>query len=273
MRLSNTHAALLSWSGAVVAMGIPFIVCHLVLLWSIPSVAAFSAVSSPSSPSSIASSSRWLVLYDQHHHHHYHHSGSGGPRFITRLQDSTEAPSDSASLDDTDDDSDYRAKGYGTTSAATTENNNNPDDDDTNRHPNSRRASMISQIFDLLPPQLSTIGGGGSSNNFFSFLDSNSHANEQQRATINEAIFQLEALGSSSSGSGGSTTTPVTSSPLLNGVWELKYVGGYTMDGALPSPTRQLALFLYSGGYSPGVRILLCVMVCACVLLLWDGGV
>jgi hypothetical protein len=266
MRLSNNHAALLSWSGAVVSMGIPFIVCHLVLLWSIPSVAAFSAVSSPSSPSSIASSSRWLVLYDQHHH--YHHSGSGGPRFITRLQDST-APSDSASLDDTDDDSDYRAKGYGTTAATTTENNNNPDDDDdTSRHPNSRRASMISQIFDLLPPQLSPTGGGGSSNNFLSFLDSNSHANEQQRATINEAIYQLEALGS---GSGGSTNTPVTSSPLLNGVWELKYVGGYTLDGALPSPTRQLALFLYSGGYSPGVRIF---VVCdgVCVMVVCDGG-
>jgi hypothetical protein len=252
MRLSNNHAALLSWSGAIVAMGIPSIVCHLVLLWSIPSVVAFSAVSSSSSSSvaSIASSSRWLVLYD-----HHHHSGSGGgPRFITRLQDSTEAPSDSASLDDTDDDSDYRAQGYGTTAAATTSNHRptTTPDDDTNRHSTSSRASMISQIFDLLPPHLSTSTGGGSRNNFLSFLDSNSHANEQQRATINEAIYQLEALGSSS---GGSTTTPVTSSPLLNGVWELKYVGGYTLDGALPSPTRQLALFLYSGGYSPGVRI------------------
>lgn len=42
-------------------------------------------------------------------------------------------------------------------------------------------------------------------------------------------------------------------SPLLNGVWELRYSGGYSSDWALASPTRQLALFLYSGGYSPGL--------------------
>jgi hypothetical protein len=70
MHLSNNHASL-SWSGAVVTMGVPSIICYLVLLWSMPSVAAFSAVSS-SSVASIASSFRWLLLYD-----HHHHSGSG----------------------------------------------------------------------------------------------------------------------------------------------------------------------------------------------------
>lgn len=40
-------------------------------------------------------------------------------------------------------------------------------------------------------------------------------------------------------------------SPLLNGVWELHYAAGYEADWALPSRTRQLALILYSGGYSP----------------------
>merc|ERR1712228_886400 len=42
-------------------------------------------------------------------------------------------------------------------------------------------------------------------------------------------------------------------SPLLNGVWELQYAGLYTSKGSLVSPTRQAALFLYSGGYSPGL--------------------
>jgi hypothetical protein len=42
-------------------------------------------------------------------------------------------------------------------------------------------------------------------------------------------------------------------SPLLNGVWELNYAGLYSSKGSLLSPTRQLALFLYSGGYSPGL--------------------
>lgn len=48
-------------------------------------------------------------------------------------------------------------------------------------------------------------------------------------------------------------TEDPTSSPLLNGVWALKYSGGYDNEWALNSPTRQIALFLYSGGYSPGL--------------------
>ena len=69
-------------------------------------------------------------------------------------------------------------------------------------------------------------------------------AEEPERARINELIVQLEQARSNQRS---------TSSPLFNGVWELKYVGGYSMDGAIASPTRQIALFLYSGGYSPGV--------------------
>ncbi len=41
-------------------------------------------------------------------------------------------------------------------------------------------------------------------------------------------------------------------SPLINGVWTLRYAGGYS-EPKIPSPTRDLALFLYSGGYSPGL--------------------
>ena len=44
---------------------------------------------------------------------------------------------------------------------------------------------------------------------------------------------------------------PATS-PLLNGVWEVVYNGGYGEPNLLASPTRQAALFLYAGGYTPG---------------------
>lgn len=64
------------------------------------------------------------------------------------------------------------------------------------------------------------------------------------RASINEALIKLEALNP--------TEDPTTSS-LLNGVWKLKYSGGYASDWALPSPTRGIALFLYDGGLSPGL--------------------
>lgn len=64
------------------------------------------------------------------------------------------------------------------------------------------------------------------------------------RADINEALLKLEALN---------PTDRPAESPLLNGVWSMRYAGGYDEDWALQSPTRQIALFLYSGGYSPGL--------------------
>lgn len=64
----------------------------------------------------------------------------------------------------------------------------------------------------------------------------------QETASINEALYKLETLNPHDA-----------MSPLLNGVWELRYIGGYAQEFALNSPTRQLALFLYSGGYSPGL--------------------
>ena len=67
---------------------------------------------------------------------------------------------------------------------------------------------------------------------------------KEARANINEAILKLEAMN---------PTENPASSPLLNGVWRLRYAGGYDDNFALQSPTRQLALFAYSGGYSPGL--------------------
>lgn len=67
---------------------------------------------------------------------------------------------------------------------------------------------------------------------------------KETRAKINEALLKLESMNP--------TESPAYS-PLLNGVWSLKYAGGYDSEWALKSPTRQIALFLYSGGYSPGL--------------------
>jgi hypothetical protein len=81
--------------------------------------------------------------------------------------------------------------------------------------------AMVSNVLDTIP---STLG----------------EVSESDRAVINEVILKLEALN---------PTVDPALSPLLNGEWELRYSGGYSSEGALQSPTRQLGLFLYSGGY------------------------
>uniref|UniRef100_A0A7S0F811 Plastid lipid-associated protein/fibrillin conserved domain-containing protein n=1 Tax=Pseudo-nitzschia arenysensis TaxID=697910 RepID=A0A7S0F811_9STRA len=85
---------------------------------------------------------------------------------------------------------------------------------------------LVTSVFDLIPDSVGLV------------------PSEEKRAEINEVLLKLEALNP--------TPQPATS-PLLNGVWELNYAGLYSSEGSLSSPTRQLALFLYSGGYSPGL--------------------
>eukprot|EP00977_Amphora_coffeiformis_P009599 scaffold2209_cov168-Amphora_coffeaeformis.AAC.13 len=85
--------------------------------------------------------------------------------------------------------------------------------------------AVVNSIMDLIPSSLGDVS-------------------EEKRSAINEALYKLESLN---------PTKQPTLSSLLNGVWDLRYVGGYSLDGAIPSPTRQIALFLYSGGYSPGI--------------------
>lgn len=87
--------------------------------------------------------------------------------------------------------------------------------------------SLVTSVLDELPSSLTS-----------------GDVSRETRASINEALLKLEALN---------PTKSPTMSPLLNGIWELRYSGGYSSDWALASPTRQLALFLYSGGYSPGL--------------------
>lgn len=62
-----------------------------------------------------------------------------------------------------------------------------------------------------------------------------------KRVMVSELLLSLEA--------GNPTTAPATS-PLVNGEWDLVYSGGYA-DGLVKSPTRQIALFMYAGGYAP----------------------
>jgi hypothetical protein len=88
--------------------------------------------------------------------------------------------------------------------------------------------ALVNNVLDLMPRSLSLVG----------------EVSSETRAAINELLLKLEA---------SNPTPEPTISPLLNGVWELRYAGLYASDWALPSPTRQLALFLYSGGYSPGL--------------------
>jgi len=89
----------------------------------------------------------------------------------------------------------------------------------------TQEEALVSNVMDLMPVTLGEVSS-------------------ETRTAINEALYKLEALNP--------TKGPAVS-PLLNGVWSLRYVGGYAPDWALPSPTRDIALFLYSGGYSPGV--------------------
>lgn len=72
-----------------------------------------------------------------------------------------------------------------------------------------------------------------------------SFASESVRSSVLELLTKLEPTNP--------TEAPATS-PLLNGVWDVVY-SGYA-PGPLKSPTRPLALFLYAGGYTPGVASL-----------------
>jgi hypothetical protein len=179
---------------------------------------------------------------------------TAGTSLLRRM---SSAPSDSASLDDESDD--FREQGY--TAAAATSTTTWNEDDENNENDAARvtsnlpttTAGMISKLFELLPNP--------------SFIR-NLEKDETTRSTMNELIVKLEKRMSTSptTSTGTSSSLSWTTSPLLNGVWELRYVGGYTPKAPFNiSPTRQLALFLYSGGYSPGVRSCLCLCVCVCV--------
>jgi len=98
---------------------------------------------------------------------------------------------------------------------------------DVENKPSTPSETVVTSIMDYLPSTLSSSG----------------EITAEDRASINESVLKLEALNP--------TEDPVYS-PLLNGVWNLRYAGGYS-ESKIPSPTRDLALFLYSGGYSPGL--------------------
>lgn len=135
-------------------------------------------------------------------------------------------PSDTSSEDFTNDDYPGYAAGSSSTTTTTKE------DESTNSSSTTSSTSTannhyVGNVLELLPTSILS-----------------SDVNEEVRSAINEAIVQLERMGDDE-GLGYAL------SPLLNGVWELKYYGGFTSDGSSKlssSISRQLALFLYSGG-------------------------
>ncbi|CAE7563595.1 PAP13 [Symbiodinium pilosum] len=62
------------------------------------------------------------------------------------------------------------------------------------------------------------------------------------RGRVDEAIVRLERLN---------TNEEPVYSVELDGTWNVRYAGSYA-PGLLSSPTRELALFLYGGGFSLG---------------------
>ena len=64
----------------------------------------------------------------------------------------------------------------------------------------------------------------------------------KNRTTINDVLCLLEQQNP--------TAAPAVSG-MLNGTWAFKYIGGVA-DGPVASPTRNIALLMYNGGYSPG---------------------
>jgi hypothetical protein len=152
-------------------------------------------------------------------------------------------PSDSPSVDDMDED--FSEQGYTATTTATAETRGARTSIDEEMN---NRDGLMNKLFNLFP----------STHAFFVNNPSDDTA-EETRRTINEMIVRLEKSIDATTTASSTTTNP-TSSPLLNGVWELRYVGGYTPTPFAISPTRQLALFLYSGGYSPGVRVFIALL-------------
>jgi len=86
-------------------------------------------------------------------------------------------------------------------------------DVDSKEYKGSTNDNLINSVLNELPMNLAS--GGDLS--------------KDARGKINEALLSLEALN---------PTENPTESPLLNGVWTLRYAAGYANEWALPSPTR-----------------------------------
>ena len=68
-------------------------------------------------------------------------------------------------------------------------------------------------------------------------------ADTRNREQVNEIVLVLERMN---------PTASPAESDLLNGDWEMLYTGGYA-QGFIDSPTRELALLVYTGGFRPGL--------------------
>ena len=68
-------------------------------------------------------------------------------------------------------------------------------------------------------------------------------ADTRNREQVNEIVLMLERMN---------PTASPAESDLLNGDWDMLYTGGYA-QGFIDSPTRELALLVYTGGFRPGL--------------------
>ena len=68
-------------------------------------------------------------------------------------------------------------------------------------------------------------------------------ADSRNREQVHEIVLMLERMN---------PTDSPAESDLLNGDWEMIYTGGYA-QGFIDSPTRELALLVYTGGFRPGL--------------------
>ncbi|KAL7570528.1 hypothetical protein ACA910_004303 [Epithemia clementina (nom. ined.)] len=96
------------------------------------------------------------------------------------------------------------------------DNNNVVDVDENLLESQDEEVVMVNSLLDMLP------------------TDTTSEVSDDVRAAINEALYRLEKL------SPNNRQKPITSSPLINGVWELKYAGGPSSGATSLLPSNSL---------------------------------
>jgi len=81
---------------------------------------------------------------------------------------------------------------------------------------------------------------------FLGKLSREINSTAEDRLLVSETLPKVEASNP--------TTNPAYST-LLDGEWELIYSGGVS-PGPVPSPTREIALLMYAGGFTPGMFLM-----------------
>ena len=100
------------------------------------------------------------------------------------------------------------------------------DDDDDDQETGSDSPPAVHSLMDMLP------------------TDATAQVSNDVRTSINEALYRLEKLSPTTS-----SDSSIAMSPLINGVWELKYVGGsFSAEAAASNPSSLLPNTTGAGG-------------------------